>query len=126
MTMVAGRVTMQLFDEPAIERLNRLGDYARQRIAESIRESGAPASVTGAGSLFRIHLQPEPPVDYRTAFADPAQSANVTWLVNYLMDRGFLMINTCTGALSTPMTEKEVDQLASALYDGLNQLKQRL
>ena len=58
MTMTAGHVSMELFDPAAVERLNRLGDYARQKISQAIAAAGAEACVTGAGSMFRVHLKP--------------------------------------------------------------------
>ena len=54
-TMVAGLAAMQLFDEDAVVRLNRLAELARGRIAEAIRVAGVPACVTGAA-------EPPPPV----------------------------------------------------------------
>ncbi|NNF45027.1 MAG: aspartate aminotransferase family protein, partial [Phycisphaerales bacterium] len=39
-------------------------------------------------------------------------------ILDHLFDAGFVMINTCTGTLSTPMTEVEVDALVAAMADG--------
>ena len=57
-TMTAGRVAMELFDREAVDRLNQLGDYSRLKISEAIESVGANACVTGAGSMFRVHLNP--------------------------------------------------------------------
>lgn len=118
-TMTAGMAAMQAFDRGAVERLNSLGELARKLIAEAIGAAGATASVTGSGSLFRIHLREKPPTDYRSAFQDPAESARIAALVRYLYDHGFMMINTCSGALSTAMTNAEIEQFAETLEAGL-------
>lgn len=118
-TMTAGRVAMEMFDQAAVKKLNRLGDYARQRIALAIDETGMDACVTGAGSMFRVHLKRKPPSEYRTAYQDAAEVNQIAFLVNYLYDHGFMMINTCSGALSTALSESEVDQLADTLKAGL-------
>lgn len=118
-TMTAGRVAMELFDPAAVSRLNTLGDYARRRVAETIADAGVPACVTGAGSMFRIHLKPQPPTDYRSCHAGPAEQRRVKAVLDYLFDHGIMCINTLTFTLSTPMTEDEVVVLCDTLWDGL-------
>ena len=43
--------------------------------------------------------------------------------LDHLFDAGFLMINTCTATLSTPMGEQGVDALVAAMADGFEKLK---
>jgi glutamate-1-semialdehyde 2,1-aminomutase len=121
--MTAGRIAMGIFDQPEVERLNRLGQRARTNIDAAIRSAGYRACVTGAGSLFRVHLKASPPANYRDAFLDPAESKRLRFLVDHLFDNGFMMFNTGTGALSTAMSETEVDQLAAAMERALSDLK---
>lgn len=121
-TMTAGRVAMELFDENAVQQLNQLGDYAREKVATAITNSGVSGCVTGAGSMLRVHLKPSPPVEYRSAFQDAQETAKIEFLVNYLYDHGFMMINTCSAALSTAVTTDEIDQLAETLKKGLQAL----
>jgi glutamate-1-semialdehyde 2,1-aminomutase len=118
-TMTAGRMAMKLFDREAVERLNKLGEYARKCISVAIEETGIGACVTGAGSMFRVHLKPQPPLDYRSAFQPPNEVKRIATLVDHMYDHGFMMINTCSGALSTALTETEVDQMVAALKTGL-------
>jgi glutamate-1-semialdehyde 2,1-aminomutase len=121
--MTAGLVAMQLYDEAAVERLNELGELARRRIQEAIVRTGIKACVTGAGSMFRVHFKEQPPVEYRSAYQDVEEAARVKFLVDYLYDHGFMMINTCSAVLSTPMTENEIDQLADTIETGFHILK---
>lgn len=122
-TMTAGRVAMQLFDEEAVDDLNRLGDYARGKVAAAIESVGIAACVTGAGSMFRVHLKPEPPVEYRSAYQDADEVKKIAFLVNHLYDNGFMMINTCSAALSTVLTETEIDQMVDVLQVGFEALE---
>jgi glutamate-1-semialdehyde 2,1-aminomutase len=122
LVMAAGHSAMRLFDREAVTRLNTLGDYARRRIGEAIAESGFPASVTGAGSLFRIHMTPEAPTTYRDAYVDPERARLTKALLDYAFEHGVMLINTCSGALSTVMTEREVDTLCEVLRDGFRTL----
>ena len=122
-TMTAGRVAMELYDAPAVERLNRLGDVARSRISEAIALSGAPASVTGSGSLFRIHMRAEPPVDYRSAYQDRDTVKTLNRFIDGVYDGGIMMLNTAAGALSTAMDVPEIDRLAEVVEHSLRTIR---
>jgi glutamate-1-semialdehyde 2,1-aminomutase len=114
-TMTAGLVTMEAFDRPAVAHVNRLAERARAGIDEAIREAGVGACVTGGGSMFRIHLKPRPPRNYREAFVGPDESRLLRGLLDHLLDDGFIMINTGSAALSTAMGNEEIDDLVDAV-----------
>ncbi len=114
---------MELFDQAAVDRLNRLGDLARQQISAAIRTAEIPACVTGIGSIFRVHLKPTRPTDYRSAFSDPQEMQILGVLLDYLFDHGVIVINSCSGMLSTPMTEQEIDRLAEAMLGGFRKIR---
>ena len=122
-TMTAGLVSMQMFDEDAVLRLNKLAEYARNSITEAINLAEVPACVTGAGSMFRIHMKPEAPTTYRSGYVTPEEAALTKTLLDHLFDDGIMMINTCSGVLSTVMAEKEIDRLAEAVLNGLKKMK---
>jgi glutamate-1-semialdehyde 2,1-aminomutase len=124
-TMTAGRIAMEYFDRAAVEKLNQLGDYARQQVASAIQAARFPASVTGAGSMFRIHFKEDVPTGYRSAYQDANELKRMTFVVDYLYERGFILINTCSAALSTVLTKSDIDQLAETLEAGLVELKGR-
>jgi glutamate-1-semialdehyde 2,1-aminomutase len=123
-TMTAGLVSMQLFDEAAVSKLNALADYARIQIEEAIRVADIPACVTGGGSMLRVHMKPEPPINYRAAFETAEQVARLKVLLDHLFDNGIMLINTCSVALSTVMTQNEIDILADVMLGGFRKLKQ--
>ena len=59
-TMTAGYTAMKLFDAAAVLKLNALTSKAIQQLEEVIKMADIPASITGAGSMFRIHLTAKP------------------------------------------------------------------
>ena len=76
------------------------------------------------GSLvFRIHLKPESPLDYRSAYMCPLEQQRINELVNHMFASGFMMLNTCTAALSTVMNREHVDRLVDSLVEGFHQLE---
>ena len=125
-TMTAGLVSMALFNKTAVANLNRLADRARASIAEAIRVADVPACVTGGGSMFRVHMKAEIPTTYRAAYMTPKESKIIQALLDHLFDNGIIMINTCSGSLSTVMTEKEIEILAEKLLAGFRKIKKPL
>ena len=125
-TMTAGLSVMKDFDQTAVVRLNDLATYARTEIGRVINETGISACVTGAGSMFRVHLKAQPPKNYREAYVDKAESKLINQLLDHLFDNGVMMINTCSAALSTPMGKTEIDHLVNALKSGFEMLKPKM
>ncbi|MFP4624409.1 MAG: aspartate aminotransferase family protein [Gemmatimonadota bacterium] len=123
-TMVAGRTAMELFDRAEVRRLNALGDRARAQIAEAIRTADVPFSVTGAGSIFRIHVRPRPPADYRECYVGPAGQRVIRALLDRCFDNGLMLINTFSGTLSTPMTAAEIDRLSEVLLEAFREYRE--
>jgi glutamate-1-semialdehyde 2,1-aminomutase len=121
-TMIAGYTSMKLFDEEAVERLNRLADRARAQITEAISVADVDACVTGAGSMFRVHMQARPPRDYRSGWMTPRHARRLKVVLDHLFAHGFMMINTCSATLSTAMTEREIDLLSEAMLGGFRLL----
>lgn len=118
-TMTAGRIAMEHFDSSAVGRLNSLGESIRTMLREVITEFGANASVTGAGSLFRIHFTSPAPRNYREAYLDKERKARLDRFLSALFDRGVMLTNTGAGMLSTAMGEEEGEQLRHAVRYGL-------
>ena len=123
MTMTAGLVAMEHFDRAAVEKLNQLGEAARRQISEAIRAAGIPACVTGAGSIFSIHLKPPPPRNYREGYVTPQETKLLKALIDHALENGVLLIGTSSGMLTTPMGQAEIDRLADVLLGGFKQLK---
>ena len=69
------------------------------------------------------NLKADPPVEYRSAWQDANEVRNIKALIDHLYDNGFMMINTCSAALSTVLGEAEVDQMVEVLAQGFEKLK---
>jgi len=121
-TMTAGRIAMEHFDRKAVARLNALGDRARHGIAEAIQRTKACASVTGGGSMFRVHMKAQVPANYREAYTTADENKRLKAMLEHLFAEGFLMVGTCTGMLSTPMTESDIDALIAAIESGFRKI----
>lgn len=121
-SMTAGLVAMEHFDEPAVARLNALAERAKAGINRAIADTGIAACVTGHGSMFRIHLKPNAPMNYREAYAGPDESKRLKALLAHLFDRDIILINSGSATLSTPMTEAEIDTLVDACRSGFAML----
>ena len=68
--------------------------------------------------MFRVHFKERVPLNYREAYATPEEARQLTVLLDHLFDEGFMMINTCSAALSTAMGEPEIDGLVAAMKRG--------
>ena len=118
-TLTAGLTALEKYDAAAVARLNALAQRAMNGIEQAIRETSAAACVTGAGSMFRIHLKSQPPRNYREAFPTADEIRRTAQLLADLFDAGIMLINSCSATLSTPMTEAEIDELVEAVRGGL-------
>lgn len=118
----AGLAAMEKFDRAAVDRLNGLTRLAITRVEEAIRQTGIGASVTGTGSMFRVHLKPRAPRNYREAYLSPEENRRLKVLLDHMLAEGIILINSCSAALSTPMSEREVDELARAFRSGFQKL----
>ncbi len=118
----AGLSAMEKFDRGEVDRLNKLAQLAVTRIEEAIRETGVTASVTGAGSIFRVHLKPTRPRNYREAYLSPEENQRLKTLLGHMFDEGIILINSCSAALSTPMAQNEIDTLVGVFRSGFEKL----
>jgi len=99
-TMTAGRVALEHLDEPAIARLDQLGELLRSLLAES----GVAAS--GGGSLTQLR---------------ESVDRGGLWWESYR--RGVMTGTNGLVALSTPMTEHDVRAIADALVEAVRTMK---
>lgn len=116
-TMTAGLIAMKLYDREAVDRLNALGEIAVKQIEEAIKLADVPLSVSGAGSMMRIHVMEKAPTTFRQAYQPKEASEIISELLDFmLMEEKIMMINTLSCMLSTPMTQKEIDALSDGLH----------
>jgi len=125
-SMAAGIAAMKLLTPEAIERLNNLGERARESLREAFRLADVDGQVTGEGSLVLMHFSTEPLGDYRATWRAHTErrAEMLVDLFRRLLNRGILFSTWGLGCLSTPMGEAEVDHLAEAVLDSLKEIKQ--
>ncbi len=126
-TMTAGRIAMEMFDKEAIIKLNSLTQKAIDQIKEAIKLADVPVSISGTGSMFRLHLKASTPKNYREAYQGFDTRLLITEMLDYLfLDEKIMMINTLTCMFSTVMTQKEIDMISQALLNMFKRYKEQL
>lgn len=114
-TMRAGQAAMELLDEAAFARLDRMGDYMRQGIGRLLHDHLGAGCATGQGSLLQIHLSDRPLRDYRSARPEASETARLSALIQALLDRGVIISTNGLMALSTVMTEDDLEAVLAAI-----------
>lgn len=122
-TMTAGRVAMELFDREAVKKLNDLTVKARQQLMDAAQTAGIPLSITGDGSMFKLHFRENPPSNYREAYEDDAMKKVVITFLDFMYDHGIVMVNSNSCMLSTVLTQKEIDILTDTALQGFRHIK---
>ncbi len=126
-SMTAGYIAMDLYDQEAIKNLNALTQIAKNQINEAIKIADVPVSVTGSASMFRVHPKSASPTTYREAYQTPGEVALIVKLLDYMFNvENIMMINTCACMFSTVITQKEVDRLSEGMLNAFKHLKPEL
>lgn len=105
--MAAGLATLELFDRPAVEALNRTGEEFRRRLNTTLDEAGLEAHVAGFGSLSQLHFLPGP-----LRFpADAARNDRRLFRLMHvsLLNRGIFTASRQMYVLSTAMGPADLD-----------------
>ena len=111
--LVAARATLELLDQAAIDELARKGDDLRERLRKVAADRGAALTVTGAGSLFGLHLTDGPVRTFRDTWAEDKELALALYLG--LVNEGVLTDPRGAGCLSTVSTDDDLALAAEAL-----------
>jgi len=119
-TVAAGLATLDLLDEAAITRLNGLGERMRTGFRASIEQRQVPAQVTGASSCIDIHFTRREVRSTRDVNTADATLQQICCLG--LANHGVVLPGARKGALSTAMTEADVDQAISCLDVTLDEM----
>ena len=111
--MAAGLATLRQLTPDVYARLNHEGDRVRQRLTEIFERHDIAAQVTGVGSLFNIHFTSVPVRDHRSMRTSNPRLLRELFLG--LLNHGVLMAPRAMGAISTPMTQDDLDQFLNAV-----------
>jgi len=113
LTLAAGLATLRELTPDRQASLNALGDELRGKVADLLRRLGAPATITGAGSIFTIHMTGGPVQTFRDARR--ADSVLQQGLFLGLLNEGVMLAPRGMGSLSTQTTALHVDHLVDAV-----------
>ena len=116
---------LNALDQPAIDRINGLGERLKAGFQNAFKEAGIRGQVTGIGSLNQVHWCDDPPQNARDAaralMADAGQLPGLLHLE--LINRGIYSAKRGMFIISTPMSEVEIDKTVAAFADTLDMLK---
>jgi glutamate-1-semialdehyde 2,1-aminomutase len=123
-SLIAGLTAMKLFDQDAVNNLNALTDKARSFIQEAINIAQVPVSMSGIGSIIRLHFSDKVPADYReNYFNETNQKEAIKKFIDYLYDNGIICVNSLSFFFNTTMTDKEIEILADKVLSAFREVK---
>ena len=111
-TMLAGAVTLEHLTDDVYRDLAELTDRLRQGIRDACADMEVPVQVTGLGSLFGVHFTDRPIHNYRDVAVVDTELRSQMFLG--LMNEGILTASNLVGALSTQISEAEIDAYLEA------------
>jgi len=113
-SMLAGSASMRLLQPSAYAHLDHIGNRVREGINAALLRHGVPGQAVGLGSLLKVHFTDTLLQNYRSAYATPEQARRLAVFTRGLLDRGVLAASYGLMALSTCMTDVDVDQIIKA------------
>src|ERR1700730_2557927 len=96
-----------------------IGTAMRAGINRAFRRSGVPGGTVGLGSLLKIHFADRPIRDYRSAYLAAQEARRQGAFNRGLLTRGVLAAGYGLMALSTPMTDADVEAIVAAASGAL-------
>jgi glutamate-1-semialdehyde 2,1-aminomutase len=121
--MAAGVAAMRELTPDVYQDLNRKGARVCEQLSEVFASHGVTVQINGAGSMLALHFTDRPVVDYRAVAA--ADKKKMRDLFLGLVNHGVLMAPRLMGALSTPMTEDDIQEYVDAVDTAVAELKPR-
>jgi glutamate-1-semialdehyde 2,1-aminomutase len=123
-TMAAGVATLQNYDQVAIDRINELGTRLRQGFNQAFRSAGIKGQGIGFGSVSTVHWTDQEIVSAEHVRRSVVAAAELPRLLHLeMMNNGVFSAARGMYCISTPMTDKEIDQAIQAFDATLRILK---
>ena len=120
-TAAAGIASLEQLTPKEIARINKLGQLLADGIRRVFDKLNIKGHLTGLGSVRHMHFGQVPVVDLKTA---QETNKDVLLLLHLaLQERGIYLPEGSHLAVSTPMTEKEIDIAVNAVDDSMTELK---
>ncbi len=123
-TMAAGLATMKEFGADKVARINELGQRLRNGLNAAFETAGVGIRAVGTGSIIRIHWSNGKIRNARDAVAAQEKALDLPKLLHLeMMNRGIFSAPRCQYAISTPMSEKEIDVAVDVMGQSLEVVK---
>ena len=123
-TMAAGLATMKEYEADQVARVNELGQRLRKGLNAAFQAAGVGIRAVGSGSIIRIHWSNGKIRDARDAVAAQEKAQELPGLLHLeMMNRGIFSAPRCQYAISTPMSENEVDVAIDVMGQSLEVVK---
>jgi glutamate-1-semialdehyde 2,1-aminomutase len=119
LAMAAGLAAMQALGPDQFAHLDALGEQLRQGLRAAIAGTGAPLSITGAASLFRIHTANTPPREFRELSIAPASAHVLRELTRHFAAHDIMLPAGAAACLSTPMVGSEIQRVIDVFAEFL-------
>ncbi|HYB44644.1 MAG TPA: aspartate aminotransferase family protein, partial [Candidatus Methylomirabilis sp.] len=121
-SMTAGLATLAALDRDGFARLEAMGARLRAGLGAVLATSGVPGVVMGDTSLFRFVMTADAPRTYRDT-VEPVAGRRLSRLFMHMLDAGVLIGANGLGCLSTPMGDREIDEIVEAAGRALHALR---
>ena len=125
-SMTAGKVAMEMLNRDAMDKLNKNSQIAINQIYEAGKLAGIPLSITGKGSMFKVHFRETAPTTYRDCYEDAYTKKIMNLFLEKMYEENIIMINSCSCVLSTVVTQTEIDLLSEAMLKSFKHIKPHL
>ena len=123
-TMAAGIATMREYEAEEVARINQLGQRLKDGFNRAFQAEGVKVRAVGLGSIVRIHWSDGEIRTARDAVAAQSAAQALPKLLHMeLMNRDIFSAPRCQFAISTPMTEQEIDTAVAVMGQCLEAAK---
>jgi glutamate-1-semialdehyde 2,1-aminomutase len=122
MTMAAGLAAMRQMTPAAYDRLDALGDRARDGLRSALHDTGLAGAVHGCNSMVALIFNDSPFSNYRELPLRRREAEMIYALHRYLLNNGVQIIPHGLMLLSTAMTEDDIDEMVDACRAGMRLL----
>lgn len=119
--MVGGIEALKAFDENAVNHVNQLGKYFREKLDKVTKEIGLNILINGVGSLNNVIFSNKNITEYR-GLANSHEEFNELLSLG-LINRGIFIAPRGMISISTPMTESDINTCIEAIKQCLIQIK---
>ena len=123
-TMAAGLASLRLLDQPAIDRINALGQALARGFDDAFQEAGIAGQTTSYGSLVQVHWQRGEISNMQDVARGHKQAGDLPYLLHLeLANRGVFCAVRGEFNTSTVLSQEDVNYAVTVFNETLQYLK---